>query len=75
MVYAFEQIDELMSSRLCKRCKTNMLLQMDCFLYTKLGLDSTAKERQEVKSKSKKIYGFIKKIDVELGAGLLSLMD
>jgi hypothetical protein len=48
---------------------------MDCILYTKLGRDSSNKERAEVKSKSKKIYGLIKKIDTEIGDRLLSSMD
>lgn len=75
MVYAFEQIDELMSAKLCSKCKVDKLLEMDCMLYTKLGIYSTSKERSEVKSKSKKIYGFIKKIDSEIGDRLLSSMD
>ena len=49
MVYAFEQIDELMNAKLCNQCKISKLLEMDCFLYTKLGKDSSNKERAEVK--------------------------
>lgn len=75
MVYAFEQIDELMNAKLCAKCKVDKLLEMDCMLYTKLGIYSTNKERADVKCKSKKIYGFIKKIDAEIGDRLLSSMD
>lgn len=75
MVYAFEQIDELMNAKLCNRCKIDKLLEMDCILYTRLGRDSSSKDRADVRSKSKKIYGFIKKIDTEIGDRLLSSMD
>lgn len=75
MVYAFEQIDELMNAKLCNRCKIDKLLEMDCILYTRLGKDSSSKDRADVRSKSKKIYGFIKKIDTEIGDRLLSSMD
>ncbi len=75
MVYAFEQIDELLNAKLCNKCKVDKLLEMDCILYTKLGKDSTNKERAEAKSKSKKIYSLIKKIDTEIGDRLLSSMD
>jgi hypothetical protein len=75
MVYAFEQIDELLNAKLCNKCKVDKLLEVDCILYTKLGKDSSSKERAEVKSKSKKIYGLIKKIDIEIGDRLLSSMD
>jgi hypothetical protein len=75
MDYNFEQIDELMSAKLCDRCKISKLLQIDCMLYTRMGVNSTKKEKQEVKSKSKKIYTYIKKIDSEIGDRLLSSMD
>jgi hypothetical protein len=75
MDYNFEQIEELMAAKLCDRCKIGKLLQIDCMLYTRMGVNSTKKERQEVKSKSKKIYTYIKKIDSEIGDRLLSSMD
>jgi hypothetical protein len=75
MDYNFEQIDKLMSAKLCDRCKISKLLQIDCMLYTRMGVNSTKKEKQEVKSKSKKIYTYIKKIDSEIGDRLLSSMD
>jgi hypothetical protein len=75
MDYTFEQIDELMAAKLCDRCKISKLLHIDCLLYTNLGLDSTKKEKQDVKGKSKKIYTYIKKIDSEIGDRLLSSMD
>jgi hypothetical protein len=75
MDYTFEQIDELIAAKLCDRCKISKLLHIDCMLYTNLGLDSTKKEKQDVKAKSKKIYTYIKKIDSEIGDRLLSSMD
>lgn len=75
MDYNFEQIDELMAAKLCDRCKISKLLHIDCLLYTRMGVNSTKKEKQEVKSKSKKIYTYIKKIDSEIGDRLLSSMD
>lgn len=75
MDYNFEQIDELMGAKLCVRCKIDKLLHIDSMLYTNLGINSTKKEKQDVKSKSKKIYTYIKKIDSEIGDRLLSSMD
>jgi len=75
MEYNFEQIEELMESKLCGKCKINKMLHMDCLLYANLGLDSSKKEKQDVKAKSKKIYIYIKKIDSEIGDRLLSSMD
>lgn len=36
--------------------KVDELLRIDSYMYTNLGLDSTKKEKSEVKSISKKIY-------------------
>ena len=42
--------------------KVDELLRIDSYMYTNLGLDSTKKEKAEVKSISKKIYRAIASI-------------
>ena len=55
--------------------RTDALLKMDCDMYTKLGSDSTSKERKEVKATSKQIYKYIKGIDEVSGNLLLKSLD
>lgn len=55
--------------------RTDKLLKLDCDMYTKLGTDSTKKEKQQVKSNSKYIYKVIKGIDETSGEMLLSALD
>jgi|TARA_Y100000289_G_C3870858_1_gene123399 hypothetical protein len=57
------------------RRKIDSLLEMDCIMYTELGVDSTKKEREEVKKMSRKIYKAIKSIDPLIGGPMLSSMD
>lgn len=42
--------------------KVDALLEMDSYMYTNLGIDSTKKEKAEVKGISKKIYKAIASI-------------
>lgn len=51
--------------------KIDTLLEMDCNMYTQLGVDSTKKEVTETKKNSRKIYNAIKKIDHTFGSSLL----
>ena len=51
------------------------MLRIDSSLYATLGSDSTEKDRNEVKKNSKKIYGYIKKIDPMFGNALIQAMD
>ncbi len=44
-------------------------------MYTNLGKDSTKKEVDETKRKSKIIYKTISKIDPTVGKGLITTMD
>ena len=44
-------------------------------MYTNLGKESTKKEVDETKRKSKIIYKTISKIDPKIGKGLISTMD
>lgn len=55
--------------------KIDKLLQIDCKQYTELGIDSTQKEKEEVKKNSMKIYRAIKTIDKEIGDRLISAVD
>lgn len=55
--------------------RTDALLKMDCDMYTKLGSDSTSKEKKEVKATSKQIYKYIKGIDEVSGNLLLKSLD
>tara|TARA_R100000654_G_scaffold47376_2_gene73629 strand:- start:884 stop:1111 length:228 start_codon:yes stop_codon:yes gene_type:complete len=57
------------------RRKIDSLLEMDCIMYTELGIDSTKKERDDVKKMSRKIYKAIKSIDPLIGGPMLSSMD
>jgi len=55
--------------------RTDALLKMDCDMYTKLGIDSTKAEKQQVKATSKQIYKYIKGIDEVSGNLLLKSLD
>ena len=55
--------------------RIDKLLELDCGNYTKLGLDSTKEERNEVKESSKFIYSVIKDIDESEGKLLLKTLD
>ena len=57
------------------RRKIDALLEMDCIMYTNLGLDSTKEEIKNVKVASKKIYRGISKIDKTLGDTMMRAMD
>tara|TARA_R110000751_G_scaffold193949_2_gene299419 strand:- start:3693 stop:3923 length:231 start_codon:yes stop_codon:yes gene_type:complete len=55
--------------------KVDILLAMDASQYTNLGLDSTKKEKEQVRSNSRYIYKTIKKIDEPLGVLFLKHQD
>jgi|TARA_B100001094_G_scaffold74985_1_gene71367 hypothetical protein len=55
--------------------RTDELLKLDAIQYTNLGLDSSKKEKNEVKANSKYIYKQIKEIDSESGKILITSMD
>ncbi len=76
MDYKFEDIDRIVGfSTWTVRKKLDELYRIDSVMYCNLGLESTLKEKKEVKAKSKKIYAAIKKIDEEIGKRLLLAMD
>jgi len=57
------------------RRKVDALLEMDCVMYTNLGIDSTLEEKRNVKMMSKRIYRGISKIDKTLGDTMMRAMD
>ena len=73
VMYSAEQIRDFKTWS--NRKKMDELLKMDCFQYTRLGIDSPSKEKNSVKNNSKKIYRVIKEIDKEIGERLLSSID
>ena len=46
------------------------LFRIDCYMYTNLGKDSTKKEVEETKRKSRIIYRAISKMDKKIGQSL-----
>jgi hypothetical protein len=55
--------------------RSDELLKLDAIQYTNLGLDSSKKEKKEVKANSKYIYKKIEEIDPESGKHLITSMD
>lgn len=55
--------------------RTNLLLKIDCDLYTNLGVNSTKEEKQEVKEISKFIYTRLALIDETSNKVLLKAFD
>ena len=55
--------------------KIDAMLMLDATLYMYLGSDSTKKEKEETKKKSRVIYRSIKRLDRALGESFLSHQD
>lgn len=71
-----EKINHIVDCSACSdRHKIDMLLEMDCKMYTNLGIDSTKEEKKFVKTMSGKIYRAIRKIDKTLGDTMVRAMD
>ena len=76
MDYNFEDIDKIVGFKSWSvKQKLDELYRIDSDMYCNLGTDSTKKEKKEVKTRSRKIYLAIKKIDEESGKTLLFAMD
>lgn len=74
--HTMEDIDKILSYKSWPlRRKIDTLLHIDCSMYTNLGVDSTIKERNEVKQKSRVIYRTIKTLDEGAGKLFLQSMD
>lgn len=70
-----ETVDKVINSQKTKKEKLDILFEMDCVMYTKLGIDSTKTEREETKKNSRIIYRGIREIDFYLGCALLRTQD
>lgn len=76
MDYNVEDIDKILNFKTWSdKKKIDTLLFIDCTLYTNLGKESTQTERQITKSKSKKLYKAIGKIDAAIGKQILNSLD
>ena len=68
MKYTYENIDKIVEFKTWTiKQKLDELFRIDCDMYTNLGIESTKKERDEVKRMSKQIYKAISKIDSNIG--------
>ena len=75
-MYSKKQIDKILSCVcITDKKKIDRLLRMDSTQYTNLGITSTKKEKQQVRSNSRYIYKTIKKIDTALGESFLRHQD
>lgn len=68
-------IENILAEQITDKEKIDKLLELDCNLYTNLGIDSTKSEKQEVKRMSKKIYRAIQTINEPIGKSLLQAID
>lgn len=76
MSYGYEDIDKIVEFKTwATRKKIDELFRIDVYMYTNLGIDSTKKEKEEVRKKSKAIYRAISKINPKLAKELIYHMD
>ncbi len=64
-------IDSILELEITKKEKIDKLLEYDTDLYTRLGIDSLKKEKEETKKESKRVYKAIKTLDENIGNELL----
>jgi len=76
MEYNYEDVDKIVNfSTWSDKKKIDELFRIDCYMYANLGTDSTKKERDQVRKKSRYIYRAINKIDSVLGKELIYNID
>ncbi len=76
MEYTFKDLEKIIEfSSWTNSRKIDELFRIDCYMYTNLGKDSTKKEVEETKRKSKIIYKAISKIDKKVGQSLITALD
>lgn len=76
MEYSENNIDKILSYKTWNTSrKLDALLEMDCIQYTNLGIDSSKKEKEQVKRNSRKIYKAIKTLNKRMGSEFLMAMD
>jgi len=74
--YKVEDVEKVVAFKTWSdRKKIDTLFHIDCTQYCNMGIDSTIKEKQEVRTRSRSIYRAIKSIDSALGKLLLDSMD
>jgi hypothetical protein len=66
-----EKAELILKMPICSTCKIDKLFEIDCYMYTNLGTDSSKKERAKVKKTSTYIYKLIKGLNKQLGKELL----
>ena len=66
-----EKAELILKMPICSTCKIDKLFEIDCYMYTNLGTDSSKKERATVKKTSTYIYKLIKGLNNQLGKELL----
>lgn len=72
MEYKYEDVEKVLNfSTWSDDKKIDELFRIDSYMYTNLGTDSTKKEREDVKKKSRYIYKAIQKIDPKMGKELI----
>jgi hypothetical protein len=76
MEYRYDDVDRIIEfTTWSTRKKIDELFRIDSYMYTNLGTDSTKKEREDVKKKSRHIYRAIQKINPDLAKDLIYHMD
>jgi hypothetical protein len=76
MSYGYEDIDKIVEFKTwTTRKKIDELFRIDVDMYTNLGIESTKKEKEQVKKKSKAIYKAISRINPKLAKELIYQMD
>jgi|TARA_R100001509_G_C4772349_1_gene183463 hypothetical protein len=72
MSYTISDIQKILDFKSwSKRRKIDTLLEIDMYLYSDIGTDSSKTEVDTAKKSSRKIYRAIKSIDNEMGGRLL----
>jgi len=72
MEYRYDDIDRIVNfSTWSDKKKIDELFRIDTYMYTDLGKDSSNKDREEVRKKSRYIYKAIQKIDPVMGKELI----
>jgi hypothetical protein len=72
MEYKYEDVEKVLGfSTWSDEKKIDELFRIDSYMYTNLGTDSTKKEREDVRRKSRYIYKSIQKINPKMGKELI----
>lgn len=76
MEYTLDGIEKILNFKTWSdKKKVDELLRIDCWLYCNLGMDSSKREKLEVRKKSRVIYVKIKKINPLMGEMFLQNLD